>query len=135
MHSVPLIFVLLLAMAGSCGQSEEITDPFVQQEIMWKIGAEHSSDTTLQVPVSSSGMATLEISVYSICPTHQLHLKVHADTNQVFLDVLVDDVEMYELSVPPGLEQLWVSSRLRHHQDDVQCVWLGQANLVYSYTE
>ena len=129
-----LLFTPLLLLLLACAKDESFTEDYRNDSISWLIGAEHSLDTTMVVPESSSDNASIAVESFSICPSSDLKITV-ASGSEVLLDTIYHDGDAaYQIPGSKGKE-LSVHSRLVDNGSLVLCVWLGQAALKYNYFE
>ena len=129
------ILMILVMIAYACSKTETAQLPPIQKELNWIIGSEHSMDTLLQVPLSITGQAKLEVDQYSLCPTHQVRMEVASDSDNVLLEVTTDTLGVHAFNIPGGTKDLHVRTFLVENQTNVVCVWLGQVAFSYHYEE
>ncbi len=126
-----LAIFLVTVVATACNKSDAPTG--VDQEITWIMGAEHMGDALFEVPVSTSSMATLDVSEYSICPSEALQITVSSEAGAFILNKLAFADATYALEMPSGSKVLMIQTSLTPHLLETNCVTEGSAIITYRY--
>ena len=126
---------VIFGLFFACSNALSDQQPEFNTERNWIIGAGHSIDTILTTPTSSSGTAEVAITEYSICPTHQVELKVFDESDQVIFQVISDTMMVEIFPILNQVKQVKIQAKLIEDKQNVVCVWLGQAKLVYRYVK
>ena len=122
----------MVTINAACSKSND--EPTgVEKEISWIIGAATMPEGFYEVPVSTTGMASLEITDYSICPSEALQVTVSSDLGAFILNRKPDANVTYELETPPGSEFLRIEPSMLPHRLAVSCVTEGSAVITYRY--
>ncbi len=133
MNTVYLIFLSTVVLAA-CDKDENLNENYQDYSVSWKIGSDHSTDTTLILPASSAIENFLTVSNYSICANQALKITVTYD-DQILLDTIYQEGDSkYSLEDSKG-KALNVHSQLVAGDSTIVCIWLGQATLKYEYVE
>lgn len=133
-HSFLYLCTLALALLA-CTKGDDIQSQLSVNDasITWIIGAEHSSDTTVNV-MHKNGQSYLSFENYSICPNHELLITVSTEEEVIYNQIVKDPTETITLSPSSG-QMLKIETRLVLSDNLIDCIWLGQATVKYDYQE
>lgn len=125
-----MVLVLL-----ACTKGDQIQSDLAESDskIIWTIGAEHSSDTTVNV-MHKDGQGFLSFDNYSICPNHELLITVVANDKVIYNQRVKDPNEKITLNPPVG-QMISIETKLVLSDNLIDCIWLGQAIIRYEYQE
>ncbi len=127
-----LFYLTLLTAVLSCGK-ESLNDNPLPGELRWTVGAEHATDTILYSNAISDN-SILTVTTFSLCPIYDLNILVQQGSGTVLDTVYQIDDDPYEFSLRPG-EAFTIQSTMVENDKLIQCVWMGEAKLVYQEIE
>lgn len=133
MKTLLLIAPILFALVA-CSKDDSVTENYRNDSVSWLIGADHSLDTTLTVPVSVGADASIKVESSSVCPSSDLRIRVQSGSETLLDTVYHDGDSAYVIPGSKG-KPLTVQSFLEDNGSLVLCVWIGQATLKYDYVE
>ena len=125
---------LSIVVLAACDKDENLNENFQDSTVSWKIGSDHSTDTTLILPLSSASENLLSVSNYSICANQALKITVRFD-DQIVLDTIYQEGDSKYILEDSKGKALDVQSHLVAGDSTIICVWLGEATLKYEYVE